>query len=94
MFEIKFGDQGEIVPVGRLDASQIDQAREFFEGVTTSKTVDLTRLEYISSVGIRVLISTQQRLSQSGEKLNLVNAQDQIKDVFRYAGLDGIFEME
>ncbi len=94
MFEIKFGDQGEIVPVGRLDASQIDQAREFFEGVTTSKTIDLTRLEYISSVGIGVLISTQKRLSLSGKKLKLVNAKDQIKAVFRIVGLDRIFEME
>ncbi len=94
MFEIKFGDQGEIVPVGRLDASQIDQAREFFEGVTTSKTIDLTRLDYISSVGIGLLASTQKRLSLSGNNLKLVNAQDQIKEVFRIVGLDGIFEME
>ena len=94
MFEIKFGDHGEIVPVGRLDASQIDQARDFFEGVTTSKTIDLTRLEYISSVGIGLLASTQKRLSLSGKKLKLVNAQDQIKEVFRVVGLDGIFEME
>ncbi len=94
MFEIKFGDQGEIVPVGRLDASQIDQAREFFEGVTTSKTIDLTRLEYISSVGIGLLAATQKRLSLSGNNLKLANAQDQIKEVFRIVGLDGIFEME
>ncbi len=94
MFEIKFGDHGEIVPVGRLDASQIDQAREFFEGVTTSKTIDLTRLEYISSVGIGLLASTQKRLNLSGNNLKLVNAQDQIKEVFRVVGLDGIFEME
>ncbi len=94
MFEIKFGDHGKIVPVGRLDASQIDQAREFFEGVTTSKTIDLTRLEYISSVGIGLLASTQKRLNLSGNNLKLVNAQDQIKEVFRVVGLDGIFQME
>jgi anti-anti-sigma factor len=62
--------------------------------VTTSKTIDLAQLDYISSAGIGVLVAAQQRLGLAGEKLTLVNANDRIRDVFRFSGLDKIFEMD
>ncbi len=94
MFEIKYGDQGEIIPVGRLDASRVDEATSFLETVTTSKVVDLTRLDYISSVGIGLLVATQKRLAEAGEKLKLINANESVRSVFHFAGLDAIFEFD
>ena len=91
MFEIKLGDRGEIVATGRLDASRVDQAKTILDAVDSSKTVDLTGLDYISSVGIGVLVATQKRLGEPGHRLELVNVNDRIKEILRYSGLDGIF---
>lgn len=94
MFEIKLGDNGEIVATGRFDASQVDQATSFLDDITASHTVDLRELDYISSAGLGVLVATQQRLNREGEKLTLVNVNERIRDVFRFSGLESIFEME
>ena len=91
MFEIKLGDRGEIVATGRLDASRVDQAKTILDAVDSSKTVDLAGLDYISSVGIGVLVATQKRLGETGHRLELVNVKDRIKEVLRCSGLDGIF---
>ena len=94
MFEIKLGDNGEIVATGRLDASQVERATSFLDDVTASHTVDLRELDYISSAGLGALVATQQRLKQEGQKLTLVNVNERIRDVFRFSGLDTIFELE
>lgn len=94
MFEIKYGEQGEIIPVGRLDASRIDEATSFLDAVKTSTVVDLARLDYISSVGIGLLVSTQKRLAETGEKLKLINANESVRNVFHFSGLEAIFEID
>ena len=94
MFEIRIGENGEIVATGRFDASQVDRATSFFDDVTVSHTVDMQGLDYISNAGLGILVATQQRLKQEGEKLTLINVNDRIRDVFRFSGLDTIFEME
>jgi anti-sigma B factor antagonist len=94
MFEIKFGEQGEIVPIGRFDASRVKDAASVFDAVTKSTTVDMAKLDYISSVGIGILVATQKRLSEAGEKLELVNTNDRIKSVFQMAGLADVFGVE
>ena len=94
MFEIRFGDREEIVLTGRLDASQLGVAEAFFNDVKASATVDLAGLEYISSVGIGLLVSTQQRLAGHGARLRLANAGSMIREVFRFSGLDANFEID
>lgn len=94
MFEARFGDQGEIRFMGTLDASQVEKAREFLGKVATSTTVDFKELQYISSAGLGVLLTTQKRLSEVGHKLRLINLNKHISDVFRYAGFDKIFLIE
>jgi anti-anti-sigma factor len=52
-------------------------------------------LEYLSSVGLGVLLKTQKRLRQAAAgDLRVVNAGKHIRDIFRYAGLLQIFHME
>ncbi len=94
MFNIKITDQGEVVLSGRLDASQVDKARAELEKIRTSAVVNFKDLEYISSAGLGVLFATQKRLRDSGHGLKLINLNDHIRDVFRYARFDTIFEIE
>jgi anti-sigma B factor antagonist len=95
MFDIKLiADKNEIVLEGRFDASQTDKAKEIFNQVTSTYSVDFTKLDYISSAGLSVLLMTQKRLSESGSQLKLYNMSNHIKEIFNYAGFDMIFEIE
>ena len=94
MFEINFGDNGEIVCRGRLDAAQSDKADAFMGNLSASCTADFEHLEYISSAGLAILLKTQKRLSESGAALKIINVNKHIYDIFRYSGFTAIFEIE
>jgi anti-anti-sigma factor len=93
MFEIK-ADGGEIKLLGRFDAAQAERAREIFGTVSASAVVDFSRLEYIASAGLGVLLGAQKRLAESGRGLKLVGMNPHIREIFRIAGFDHIFEIE
>jgi anti-anti-sigma factor len=93
MFEIQLGPSGEVMMAGRLDATQSDAALRFLNGVAEPRVIDLARLEYIASSGLRVFLLTQKRVRGSGAGLMLINVSPQIHDIFRYAGFDRIIDM-
>ena len=78
---------------GRLDATQCDSALRFLDGVAEPRVIDLARLEYIASSGLRVFLMTQKRIMASGTGLRLINVSPQVHDIFRYAGFDQIIDM-
>jgi anti-sigma B factor antagonist len=94
MFDIRLGEQGEVVCEGRLDASQAVRAQAFLDALPAPDVIDLSRLEYISSAGLGVLLRTQKRVLQTGGGLRLVKVSRHIRDIFRYSGFDRIFEIE
>jgi anti-sigma B factor antagonist len=94
MFEIGLGDRGQVVLSGRFDASQADKARAVFDALTAPTEVDLSGLDYISSLGLSVLLKTQKRLREScGGGLRLVHVNKHIMDIFRFSGFQHIFEI-
>lgn len=94
MLDIKHGDDGRIVLVGRFDASQVTKAQSVFDALEGPSTIDFTGLEYISSAGLGVLLKTQKRIVGSdGRGLTFVNVNSHINDIFRYSGFDQIFEI-
>jgi anti-sigma B factor antagonist len=94
MFEIEFGNSGEILCRGRLDAAQCAKAEGFLDSLDAVSTLDFTELEYISSAGLGILLKTQKRLAQVGAGLKIVNVNNHIHDVFRYSGFHAIFEIQ
>ena len=94
MFNIEFGENGEILCSGRLDAAQCAKAEEFLGAVDGPNTLDFVNLEYISSAGLGILLKTQKRLVESGAGLKIINVNNHIHDVFRYSGFHSIFEIE
>ena len=93
MLEIRVGDKGEIIMAGRFDASQAVKAETFMAALTESRIVDLGGLEYISSLGLGVLLATQKRLMASGHALKLINVRGHVREVFHYSGFERIFEI-
>jgi len=94
MLAIDFGADGSVVISGRLDAAQCQLAQSFLDRVEGPVTLDCSRLEYISSAGLGVLLKTQKRLSASHGKLRLAGVSRHLCDIFRYSGFDQIFEIE
>ena len=94
MFEIKRSTDGTVQLHGRFDAAQISTAKEVLNLVDNSCVVDFSELSYISSAGLGLLFATQKRLVDSGGALTLANLNPHIREVFRIAGFDNIFEID
>jgi len=93
MFEARLaGDRMQLI--GRLDASQVEVAREAMNRINTSSVIDFGELEYISSAGLGMLLGIQKRLMESGGTLKLINMNRHIREIFRMAGFDRIFVIE
>jgi len=93
MFEIKIGEEGEIMISGRFDASQVDRARGILNDLKDSTVVDFKDLTYISSGGLNLLLGTERRLREAGHRLRLRNMNSHIKELFMFTGLDMVFEI-
>ena len=93
MFEIEMTEAGIVSVEGRLDAAQAVKAQEFLDQVVGQCVLDLSKLEYISSAGLGVLLKTHKRLMGSGSGIKLVNVNHHIHDIFRYSGFDKLFEI-
>jgi len=55
--------------------------------------MDFEKLDYISSAGLRVLLSIAKNLNQKEGKVKLVNLQNPVKEVFDLTGFTQIFEI-
>ena len=81
---------------GRLDtitAPELESSlKEDIDGVT-ELNFDFTNLEYISSAGLRVLLSAQKIMNKQGSMV-VKNANDMIKDVFDVTGFSDILKVD
>ena len=81
---------------GRLDtttAPQLDAAiRESLDGVK-ELTLDFSALDYISSAGLRVLLSAQKVMNKQGKML-LTGVQEAVMEVFEITGFADILTIE
>jgi anti-anti-sigma factor len=75
-----------IYPAGSLNASTDTVLEEKIDALIKKTpgllVLDLAKLEYISSAGIRVLVKTRRALQKIGAKFMLMNPQPQIQKVF------------
>jgi len=94
MLAIDYGGEGVVVITGRLDAAQSPAAQSFLDKVQGPVTLDCSRLEYISSAGLGVLLRTQKRLQAANGSLRLAGVSRHLRDIFQYSGFDRIFEIE
>jgi anti-sigma B factor antagonist len=94
MFDIRLNEAGDVVLSGRFDGAQVDKAKAVFDQVASSTSVDFKELAYISSAGLGILMATQKRLKDNGHKLKLKNVSGHIRDVFRIARFDLVFDLE
>jgi len=93
MFKIR-NNNNTVYISGRFDASQTEDAKKEFNRIEESAVVDFAELDYISSAGLGVLLMTQKRLMAKNHKLKLINMNNHVREIFKYARFDIIFEIE
>ena len=80
------------VLVGRLDtvtAPELEkELKAALEGVS-ELTLDFGKLEYISSAGLRVLLSAQKTMNKQGE-MKILNVNETIMEIFEVTGFADI----
>ena len=60
----------------------------------TALVLDFTDCDYVSSAGIRVLLSTFKTLKQKKASMKLINVGENFKDVLESTCLDSVFDIE
>ena len=81
---------------GRLDTSTAPQLEAMLDESLPGKpllTLDFSGLEYISSAGLRVLLSTQKRMNRQG-RMVIRNVCADIMEVFNITGFVDILTIE
>lgn len=81
---------------GRLDTSTAPQLEEEIRhSINGIKTfiLDLKDLEYMSSAGLRIILSAQKTMNKQG-KLIIRNVNDTIMEVFEMTGFADILSIE
>ena len=94
MLSIEAGGEGVVVLAGRLDAAQSPALQSYLDRLQGQVRLDCSKLEYISSAGLGVLLKTQKRLLPAGGKLRLTGVSRHLQDIFQYSGFDQILEIE
>lgn len=84
----------EVTVAGRLDSYWADHLTTTLEEVVQQGshdiTLDLAQVDYISSAGIRVLVSTHQKLSAIQGRLRIANPSDTVVKILNVSGLAGL----
>lgn len=94
MLELRVEAGGLVKVQGRLDAAESDRALATLEKLPGPLTLDCSLLEYISSAGISVIMQTWKRLNSQGSSLRLTGMTPRVRNVFAYAGLDKVLDIQ
>jgi anti-anti-sigma factor len=63
------------------------------QGGATPLVLDLDRLKYISSAGLRVILLAAKQQKQNNAKFALCNLRDEVRDVFEISGFAKILDI-
>ena len=92
----KDGEKLILSPEGRIDTvTSPELSKSIDDNIEGVKelVIDLEKLEYISSAGLRVLLTTQKNMNKVGT-MKLIHVNDVIMDVFNITGFVDILTIE
>ena len=99
MLNINQEKNGSVLTIGlegRLDTTTSPQLEEFVTSNIAGVTelyFDMAKLEYVSSAGLRVLLSTQKKMNAQG-KMILKNVSEEVLEVFEVTGFTDILTIQ
>ena len=90
------GSKISVALEGRLDTVTAPQLEEELKSSLDGKTdlvIDAAKLEYISSAGLRVLLSAQKIMSKQGNMV-VKNVSEEVNEIFEVTGFSDILTIE
>lgn len=82
---------------GRVDSTTADQlGKALNDAIDVGQSqlvLDLSKVEYMSSAGLRELVSALKRLQRGRGDLRLAALSERVEEVLELAGLDEIFKI-
>jgi anti-sigma B factor antagonist len=95
--EIKKKSEETVIEIaGRLDtitAPALDKTINNDIGEVKNLVLDVKCMEYISSAGLRVLLSAQKKMKNNGT-MKIINVCDEVMEIFEMTGFVDIFSIE
>ena len=91
------GNKATIALNGKLSVATSPDLESTIQGLpadTNEFVIDLTDLDYISSAGLRVLVSTEKIAAQRNGKMLLLHPNEEVSEVFDMTGLADVFTIE
>ncbi len=81
---------------GRLDTTTAPELEAELKesGDNKDLVLDFAKLSYISSAGLRVLLSAQKRANAAGTAMTLKNVSEEIMEVFDMTGFSSFLTIE
>jgi anti-sigma B factor antagonist len=91
--EIRLDDQiTHLAIVGKLDITGLHAVDVKFHGYTAARRrptlVDISGLEFITSLGMGMFVSCARSLQRSGAKMVLLNPQPVVEEALKAVGID------
>ncbi len=96
MFNIKANLSGTTLNIaleGLLDTQTAPKLEEVITekiGAADEVNFDLAGLEYLTSAGLRVLLTAQQEMDDKDGKMTMANVNDEIMEVFEMTGFTDV----
>ena len=94
--KIQDGSKLTVVINGRLDTNTVIEAEKELDGAfddITELVWDFKGLDYISSAGLRVLLSAQKKMNTKGS-MKVVGVNKSIMEIFEVTGFTDILTIE
>ncbi len=80
--------------IGRLDTNTSPELEGELKTEGVNEIVfDLTELEYISSAGLRVLMTAQKKMMSCDGKMTVAHPNEMVLSVFEMTGMSAIFNI-
>ena len=88
--------KGTIELIGELDTTssvEFEKSLDGFLDDLTELTIDMKKLDYITSAGLRVLLYIEQTMEDQGE-MRVINVCEDVMDVFEVSGFSEVLNIQ
>ncbi len=88
--------KGTIELIGELDTTssvEFEKSLDGFLDDLTDLTIDMKKLDYITSAGLRILLYIEQTMEDQGE-MRVINVCEDVMDVFEVSGFSEVLNIQ
>lgn len=86
-----------VKPSGRLETTTAPELQAVIDNELTDVSdlnIDMEQLEYVSSAGLRVLLSATKKMQAKNGNMKIQNVRPEVLEVFKITGFDVILTIE